>query len=61
VLEAIKASDTKDPVDNEYYTYLINANKSSFQLMTYLENTVAYSKINQSYARDYKTRIPKTT
>jgi prepilin-type N-terminal cleavage/methylation domain-containing protein len=70
VLSSIKSSDAKDPLDNNYYTYLINANKSSFQLMWYLENSVAYSprlwgeglgvRAQQTYARDYTTRIPKT-
>jgi prepilin-type N-terminal cleavage/methylation domain-containing protein len=70
VLSSIKSSDAKDPSDNNYYTYLINANKSSFQLMWYLENSVAYSprlwgeglgvRAQQTYARDYTTRIPKT-
>ncbi|MBP8016416.1 prepilin-type N-terminal cleavage/methylation domain-containing protein [Candidatus Gracilibacteria bacterium] len=47
VLSLIKLSDGggKDPLDNTYYTYLTNSNKTKYQLLNFLENqsSIAYN------------------
>ena len=38
VLSVINMSETKDPLDNTYYTYSTNANQDKYQVLGYLEN-----------------------
>ncbi len=52
----------KDPLDDTYYTYRINANKTAYQIMWYLENGTEISSLNllnQTNAIDYTKRYPK--
>ncbi len=64
ILNEIRVSDTaKDPLEDNYYTYTINWNKTKFQLLSMLENwETAYSNnlITQTYA-NYEDRYAYTT
>jgi prepilin-type N-terminal cleavage/methylation domain-containing protein len=70
VLSALKASDTKDPSDETYYTYMIDKDKNDFQLLAMLENNPNITALSpdsmesglgeQVYARDYTNRYIKT-
>lgn len=48
-------STPKDPLDNEFYVYAINANKDSYQVLGYLENK-ATTYLNSATAADVSTR-----
>lgn len=76
VLQKLRASDIKDPSDKSYYTYIVNSDKTKYQLLWMLEkdtNLVAYSPLqkgeglgvrflNEANARtDYTSRYAYTT
>lgn len=43
VLDTLKAKSAKDPLDNQFYTYSINSNKTKFQVMWLLEKDIVSS------------------
>ncbi len=65
VLDSIShVENTKDPLDETYYTYMLGKNGRDFQLMSFLEKeneAVMTFKNTQSFADiDYTERFPKT-
>ena len=53
VLNRINMSDAKDPIDAKYYTYLVNSNRSKYELLALFEDPstkITYSPVTQSYA-----------
>lgn len=62
VLQTIDYSTTaKDPKDNTPFIYYVWENRSSFQLMTFMEEQKSLSSwLSQSFAADYKNRFPKS-
>ena len=49
----------KDPKDDIFFTYYLDAKRSSFQLMALLEEQWATSLFNnEAYANDYSSRVP---
>jgi type II secretory pathway pseudopilin PulG len=53
----------RDPLDNSYYTYLIDTKQKNIQLLTFLEDEndlwVSYNTLfNQANANDYTERFP---
>lgn len=64
VLQKLRASDIKDSLDNIYYTYIVNSDKTNYQLLSMLEddnNLVSNNFINHTYALDYTNRHAYTT
>lgn len=65
-LSNIKASDTKDPLDNSYYTYLVNSDLNYYQVSGFLESSPITAFENNSildtYASntDYSNRTIKS-
>lgn len=49
VLSAIKMSDTKDPSDKKYYTYVTNALYTKYEVLGLMEDvgTVAYEEMEE--------------
>lgn len=65
VLDFVKLQEGgKDPLDKEYYTYYVNAKRTTFQLMAYLEESTNLSSfLPQASAAgvDYSGRVVKVT
>jgi len=60
VLDAVDyESGGKDPKDNTYFTYYLDKDRSSFQLLALLEEVPTISFVPQSYAADYTNRFVK--
>jgi len=68
VLEAISYSlNTFDPLDEEFYTYLLSSNRKDFQLLWYLEESIEWTYYQnlqtrlypQALASTYFVRFPK--
>ncbi|EKE28335.1 MAG: hypothetical protein ACD_3C00074G0001 [uncultured bacterium (gcode 4)] len=62
VLNIIKLSWWKDPLDNGFYTYSTNSSQSKFQILWFLEdgNNVSLSYLPSAFAADYSKRLPLT-
>ena len=49
----------KDPKEDSFFTYYLDAKRSSFQLMAFLEEEGSTSFFNnETYANDYASRVP---
>lgn len=57
VLSTLKVADAKDPLDEKYYTYSTNSNRTKYQMMAMLENNPlsTFTPLTESYA-DYADR-----
>lgn len=58
-----QAQKITDPFDNQFYSYFVDANQVSFQLLAMMENSesVALGTTSQTYANgEYEDRYPKT-
>lgn len=63
ISKKLRMSETKDPLDNKYYTYYLNADKTMFKLVWFLENDpsklISYlwnKSVNIANALDYSDR-----
>jgi len=58
VLDRLRVQDAKDPIENQFYTYAVNTNKTKYQITAFLEANPT-ANINNSYqlfAEEYWNR-----